>query len=262
MSLDKPETKVPEEKRPGLSEEELDRALEGLAASAPEMPADFHEKWMGAVREEAKKQRPAVSQWPRILSVAAAFVLLVGGVLLVRSGGKQSGASQPAVTQAAMKAAENPAARPAQAAATAARTSMPTAAILQADAAYNANAMYEAAEEAVEAEAYAAEAAPAEEAEEAFAANADAPENHAASDADAIEAEEDRAAPLLAAGAEPEAGIAAEKNGPEGAFPSGSNGTAQAAGLPAAEKRAEILASKLRDGIRVILLSASSTEIH
>ena len=242
MSLDKPETGIPEEKRPGLSEEELDRALEGLAASAPEMPADFHEKWMGAVREEAKKQRPAVSQWPRILSVAAAFVLLVGGVLLVRSGGKQSGVSQPQSTQAAMKAAENPAARPAQAAATAARTSMPTAELLPADAAYDANAMYEAAEEAAEAEAYAAKAAPAEEAEEAFAANADIPENHAASDANATDAEEDRAAPLLAAGAAYEADTAG----------SGTAAEPGAAGESPADWFRD-LARRIADGVRTVL---------
>ena len=38
-------------------EKEIDRLLEGMAETAPEVPADFHDKWMNAVREEAGKQR-------------------------------------------------------------------------------------------------------------------------------------------------------------------------------------------------------------
>ena len=77
---------------------ELDGMLEQLAEDVPPMPADFREKWMKAVREEARKTEPAaeektsgkrgatVIRWTRILSVAAAFVFLIGGTLLYRSG--------------------------------------------------------------------------------------------------------------------------------------------------------------------------------
>ena len=70
-------------------EKEIDRLLEEMAETAPEAPADFHDRWMNAVREEAGKQKAPVSQWPKILSVAAAFVLLIGGVILVRTNGRK-----------------------------------------------------------------------------------------------------------------------------------------------------------------------------
>ena len=70
-------------------EKEIDRLLEEMAETAPEVPADFHDRWMNAVREEAGKQKAPVSQWPKILSVAAAFVLLIGGVILVRTNGRK-----------------------------------------------------------------------------------------------------------------------------------------------------------------------------
>ena len=70
-------------------EKKIDRLLEEMAETAPEAPADFHDKWMNAVREEAGKQKAPVSQWPKILSVAAAFVLLIGGVILVRTNGRK-----------------------------------------------------------------------------------------------------------------------------------------------------------------------------
>ena len=81
---------------------ELDGMLEQLAEDVPPMPADFREKWMKAVREEARKTEPAaeektagkrgtaVVRWTRILSVAAAFVFLIGGTLLYRSGTNSS----------------------------------------------------------------------------------------------------------------------------------------------------------------------------
>lgn len=80
-------------------EKEIDRLLEEMAETAPEVPADFHDRWMNAVREEAGKQKKApVSQWPKILSVAAAFVLLIGGVILVRTNGrKQQTSDTPAL---------------------------------------------------------------------------------------------------------------------------------------------------------------------
>lgn len=79
-------------------EKEIDRLLEEMAKTAPEAPADFHDRWMNAVREEAGKQKAPVSQWPKILSVAAAFVLLIGGVILVRTNGqKQQTPDTPAL---------------------------------------------------------------------------------------------------------------------------------------------------------------------
>ena len=85
----------------------LDQLLAGMAEDVPPMPADFHDKWMSAVRTEAKQanrenrtnqekqtkntEAPAVtliSQWPRILSIAAVFVFLIGGTLIYRSARK------------------------------------------------------------------------------------------------------------------------------------------------------------------------------
>ena len=70
----------------------LDQLLTGMAEDVPPMPAGFHDQWMNAVREEAKQaEAPApapVSQWPRILSVAAVFVFLIGGTLIYRSARK------------------------------------------------------------------------------------------------------------------------------------------------------------------------------
>jgi len=70
----------------------LDQLLAGMAEDVPPMPAGFHDQWMNAVREEAKQaEMPApapVSQWPRILSVAAVFVFLIGGTLIYRSARK------------------------------------------------------------------------------------------------------------------------------------------------------------------------------
>lgn len=70
----------------------LDQLLADMAEDVPPMPAGFHDQWMNAVREEAKQaETPApapVSQWPRILSVAAVFVFLIGGTLIHRSARK------------------------------------------------------------------------------------------------------------------------------------------------------------------------------
>ena len=70
----------------------LDQLLAGMAEDVPPMPAGFHDQWMNAVREEAKQaETPApapVSQWPKILSVAAVFVFLIGGTLIYRSARK------------------------------------------------------------------------------------------------------------------------------------------------------------------------------
>ena len=73
----------------------LDAVLEQMADEVPPMPADFHDKWMSAIRAEAKQEAPAaedrkekkivsMNRWTRILSVAAAFVFLIGGTVLYR----------------------------------------------------------------------------------------------------------------------------------------------------------------------------------
>ena len=62
----------------------LDQLLAGMAEDVPPMPADFHYKWMNAIRTERKQSSP-VSQWPKILSIAAVFVFLIGGTLIYRS---------------------------------------------------------------------------------------------------------------------------------------------------------------------------------
>ena len=71
------------------------------------MPADFHEKWMNAVRSEAQQSASAVEntetkapvsliRWTRILSIAAVFVFLIGGTILYRN-------SQKTLTSAAFR---------------------------------------------------------------------------------------------------------------------------------------------------------------
>lgn len=78
----------------------LDEALAQIAEEVPPMPADFHDRWMNAVRAEAGKTAPAAEdngkqdrtvslvRWTRILSVAAVFVFLIGGTLLYRNSKK------------------------------------------------------------------------------------------------------------------------------------------------------------------------------
>jgi hypothetical protein len=91
----------------------LDQLLAGMAEDVPPMPADFHDKWMNAVRAEAKQtnqEKPAekteapavtpISQWPRILSIAAVFVFLIGGTFIYRSSRKSSLPESGAVTAA------------------------------------------------------------------------------------------------------------------------------------------------------------------
>lgn len=81
----------------------LDRALDRMAAEAPPMPADFREKWVKAVREDAAAGRgtegteaPAEREkektggmgrtaWIRALSTAAVFVFLIGGTFIYRA---------------------------------------------------------------------------------------------------------------------------------------------------------------------------------
>lgn len=75
---------------------ELDTMLDQMAEEVPPMPADFHDKWMNAIREEAKQNVPAaedkaekkavsVMRWTRMLSIAAVFLFLIGGTILYRN---------------------------------------------------------------------------------------------------------------------------------------------------------------------------------
>ena len=84
----------------------LDQLLADMAEDVPEMPADFHDRWMSAVREDAKQaEAPApapVSQWPRILGVAAVFVFLIGGTFAYRAARKTIRPEDAAVGTAAM----------------------------------------------------------------------------------------------------------------------------------------------------------------
>ena len=76
-----------------MREKELDQILADMAEETPEMPADFHEKWTRAIREEAaapkereteEKRRKARTQWRRLAGMAAVMVFLVAGTLLTR----------------------------------------------------------------------------------------------------------------------------------------------------------------------------------
>ena len=91
----------------------LDAELAKMAEEAPEVPADFHENWTRMIREEAAAGRPAAAAKPRkgrgqlryILSAAAAFVILVGGVVIARNNGLLQGrtsAPEPPVTASNM----------------------------------------------------------------------------------------------------------------------------------------------------------------
>lgn len=82
------------------TERETDAELARMAEDVPPMPADFHAKWMNAIRAEGRKtgagnepethgKTVSISSWTRILSIAATFVFLIGGTLLYRNS-KQS----------------------------------------------------------------------------------------------------------------------------------------------------------------------------
>ncbi len=99
----------------------LDMELAQMAEETPEVPEDFHARWTGAVREEASARKPAENAPDRapekgkpaarrqiryLLSAAAAFVVLIGGVIIAgdqigRHNGEQKGSAPaeiPAVT--------------------------------------------------------------------------------------------------------------------------------------------------------------------
>ena len=109
-----------EQERVALTDAELDAELEKLAEDVPDMPADFHDRWMQAVRAEAaEKTAPeteterepeprgrlvAMRKWTRVLSVAAVFVFLIGGTMIYRNSRKSL--EEPAREQAPASAVE------------------------------------------------------------------------------------------------------------------------------------------------------------
>ena len=109
-----------EQERVALTDAELDAELEKLAEDVPDMPADFHDRWMQAVRAEAaEKTAPetetesepeprgrlvAMRKWTRVLSVAAVFVFLIGGTMIYRNSRKSL--EEPAREQAPAAAVE------------------------------------------------------------------------------------------------------------------------------------------------------------
>ena len=108
-----------------VTDAELDAALAQMAEEVPPMPADFHDRWMNAVRAEAGSTAPAeepapkhtlsIVRWTRILSVAAVFVFLIGGTLLYRNSKKSLTSSAPlaAKKQENAETVDEPAAEPA-----------------------------------------------------------------------------------------------------------------------------------------------------
>ena len=104
-----------------VTDAELDAALAQMAEEVPPMPADFHDRWMNAVRAEAGSTAPAEEPAPkntlsvvrltRILSIAAVFVFLIGGTLLYRNSKKSlsSPVSFEAEKQDAVETAVEPA---------------------------------------------------------------------------------------------------------------------------------------------------------
>ena len=104
-----------------VTDAELDAVLAQMAEDVPPMPADFHDKWMNAVRAEARQTVPAAEEpapekktvsivrWTRILSVAAVFVFLIGGTLLYRSSKKSLSVPYAAEKREAVETAASPA---------------------------------------------------------------------------------------------------------------------------------------------------------
>lgn len=121
--------KINEPEQKPMTDAELDAALAQLAEEAPPMPADFHDRWMNAVRAEAKETKNesaeqtaskhivSINRWTRILSVAAVFVFLIGGTLLYRNTKKSLDNSPLAADKRknavlSLNAAEAPATEP------------------------------------------------------------------------------------------------------------------------------------------------------
>ncbi len=95
---------------------DLDRELAAMAGEIPPMPADFHERWIGAIRKEqeenpqkAGRSRHTVRgdraiQVRRLAGIAAVFVLLIGGTLIYRASKREITPPESASLKAASKA--------------------------------------------------------------------------------------------------------------------------------------------------------------
>ena len=90
----------------------LDEELARMAEETPEVPADFHDNWTRMIREEAAAAKPETTagksrkgrgQLRYILSAAAAFVVLIGGVVIARNNGLLKG--MPTVSETPVLAA-------------------------------------------------------------------------------------------------------------------------------------------------------------
>lgn len=90
----------------------LDEELARMAEETPEVPADFHDSWTKMIREEAAAEKPETTaeksrkergQLRYILSAAAAFVVLIGGVVIARNNGLLKGT--PTVSESPVLAA-------------------------------------------------------------------------------------------------------------------------------------------------------------
>ena len=100
------------------TEQELDAELARMSEEVPPMPADFHVRWMNAVRNEqslrneaaktddterkARQKTITLTRWTRILSAAAVFVFLIGGTVLYRNSKKTLNAAFRADEKAAV----------------------------------------------------------------------------------------------------------------------------------------------------------------
>ena len=204
-----------------MNDNELNNALEQLAEEVPPMPADFHDRWMNAVRAEAKKTAPAAEtetrektatlvRWTRMLSIAAVFVFLIGGTILYRNSRKTLSAPYAAVENAALPEAAEPAEEKAEAKAEpaaeeAAEAAVPEAAAEEPEADMAVYEAYEA-EEAPVMMAAVPEAPAAEEAD--LAAEAEEPDRMYAKSASSVNAAANAPvgeAPALTAGKAAEA---------------------------------------------------------
>lgn len=86
-AMEKMEQEDPELAELRQAHELLQDELQSLGADVPEMPSDFHAAWTAKIEEEASMQetkKPGFPRIARILSLAAALVVLVGGTILAR----------------------------------------------------------------------------------------------------------------------------------------------------------------------------------
>ncbi len=225
-----------EVKQPVPAGAELDAALARMAEEVPPMPADFHDRWMNAVRSEARgnvsaeeesapKNTESIVRWTRILSVAAAFVFLIGGTLLYRNSKKSLSVPYAPEKREAEVSAAGSAAEEADEAA---------------DAAVYGNALSAGAEEPLMMDAYEApvlsDEAAVEEAEEAWEAEEPAEAEYAAKNAVYNAAPAVKKAP--AAAPEP-APTSAPTSEPEPADMSAAEEVAEAEEAPEAEEVTE-----------------------